>query len=352
MSATSSKPGRPRWLRYRVIVYLIVGLAAVDAVVARHVDLWQAYERHPYRDAMAKGRRQAWDLVVVGGSPAGYGLDADVLSGLRWQGHSLDRACNLGLVLGTTADVYHITERALVTPPRLLLYGITASDLNEDRIEPNGPRQLMRLADVVHWCRERPDTADWCVRHYLDERAQRVWQLYYYRNGIRCWAVDQLRHLVGSDAESDQLGSGNVDLHVATDERLDVLRAAGKVKDFFPFLDRYQIKTYLTYLHRLLDWGEQHHVPVVLVDLPVPADLEERLCPAQYAAYRTVLAEVEHTRGVRVLRASPDTVGLTDAHFADLIHLNGNGRARLSAWVRQALGAPETSEGHEDIRAE
>jgi hypothetical protein len=81
----------------------------------------------------------------------------------------------------------------------------------------------------------------------------------------------------------------------------------------------------------------------VLVDLPVSAELEEGICPRPFAAYRAVLDEVERTRGVRVLRATRGAVGLTDAQFCDLIHLNGEGKARLSAWVRRELTAIDSS---------
>jgi hypothetical protein len=328
----------PWWRRYRVVVYLVLGLAAIDAVVAHFAHVWRAFEQHPYREKVRACRAHPWDLVVVGGSPAAYAFDPGVLAGLRWQGHSLDQVYNLGLALATTAEVYHATVRGLPTPPRLLIYGVTASDLNDDRLEPNGPRQLMDLGDVVRWCRQRPDVADWCLRHFLDERRARLWKLYYYREGIRRWVVDQAGRLSQDHVLAAPLAPPVI-LNVDTSQRLDHLRAAGKVKNFFPFLERYHIGVYLIYLHWLLDWGERQGVPVVLVDLPVPEDLE-RLCPEPFATYRAALAQVEHTRGVRVLRASRDTLGLNDADFADLIHLNGRGKARLSAWVRQALTTP------------
>jgi hypothetical protein len=321
------------------LLYVALGLAAVDALVARFADVWRAYEEHPYREKLRACRAQPWDLVIVGGSPAAYALDPAVLAGLRWQGQPLDRVFNLGLMLGTTAEVYHATLRGLPTPPRLLLYGIAASDLNDDRVEPNGPRKLMNLGDAVRWCWQRPAFAGWCVRHFLDERCARLWKLYYYRCGISGWVADEAERIWSGQPPAAPRPPPLV-VKVDPTECLDQLRAAGKVKDDFPFLENYRIGAYLTYLHRLLDWGQQHGVPVVLVDLPVPADLEHR-CPEPFVAYRAVLADLERTRGVPILRASREAVGLTDAHFADLIHLNLWGKARLSAWVRQRLGAQE-----------
>jgi hypothetical protein len=363
MTVRESGVKHPRawWSRYRLLLYVVLGLAAIDVVIARFANVWRSYEPHPYRDHVRAVRNQRWDLVVVGGSPASYGFDPAMLSGLRWQGHSLERVYNLGLVLGTTAEVYHATKNILSRPPTLLLYGITASDLNDDRVEPNGPRHLMEMSDVVCWCWERPDAIDWCLRHYLDEHVQRLWQLYYYRNGIQRWAAEQTGRWWSGQAAKDSL-TALVHLNVNSGDRLDHLRAAGLVKDFFPFLDYYRIDAYLRYLHRLLDWCQERGTEVVLVDLPVPADLEERLCVKQFATYRATLAQVEKSRGVRVLRASRAAVGLTDAHFADLVHLNGIGKHRLSAWVRQALsdGSPtgthpivlESSDGPMDAPTE
>ena len=78
---------------------------------------------------------------------------------------------------------------------------------------------------------------------------------------------------------------------------------------------------------------------VILVDMPVSAELEEQRYPQAFAVYRAVLAEVARTRSVTVLRASRTAVGLNDEHFADLIHLNSRGAARLSAWLREQLTA-------------
>src|SRR5205823_1620332 len=99
------------------------------------------------------------------------------------------------------------------------------------------------------------------------------------------------------------------------------LKAAGVLGPPFHFLDRYRLGGHLSYLHRLLDWARARGVEVVLVDMPVSADLE-RLYPGEFALYRAALAAVEQARGVTVLRATRADVGLGDADFADQIHLN------------------------------
>ena len=60
-----------------------------------------------------------------------------------------------------------------------------------------------------------------------------------------------------------------------------------------------------------------------------------------------IVASAPRRRGwsvLSVLRASREAVGVTDADFADLIHLNASGTARLSAWLRQALADPSSSD--------
>ena len=82
----------------------------------------------------------------------------------------------------------------------------------------------------------------------------------------------------------------------------------------FEYLARYRTGSHLKYLHRLLDWAEANGVAVVLIDMPTTADLESRH-PAEFAEFRKVLAEVEAARGVCVLRATRESVGLGDRHF-------------------------------------
>jgi len=94
---------------------------------------------------------------------------------------------------------------------------------------------------------------------------------------------------------------------------------------------------YLASLDRMLERSALGGVPVVIVDLPVPADLDTRLFPDQFAAYRSALAKAAAARDVPVLWATRDAVELTDADCADLVHVNGNGAARLSRWVREAI---------------
>src|SRR5438128_2654383 len=89
----------PRWLahtvalmaRLRVFLYVLAGLILVDILVATQSTTWRAYAPIFYRDRVEACRRTHWDLVLIGGSPAMSGLDADLLCDAYWQGQSLHR---------------------------------------------------------------------------------------------------------------------------------------------------------------------------------------------------------------------------------------------------------------------
>jgi hypothetical protein len=345
--------GRARWwVRWRVVLYLLLGLAGLDVVVAAYRDVWNEFEPESYQTRLRACRRQAHDLVVVGGSPTMYGIDPGALTGISWHGRPLASAYNLGLALATSSEVWLAVEHGLAAPPRLLVYGIAITDLNEERVVPQGPRDLMDLRDLGRWVRGRPETALWCLRQALKDRPARLWKLYYHREGIRLWAAHHLNRLLpglcpqAAAEAADRLhyaaelrrGHGFIAPPYSPRHRLDCLKQAGaKEATFFPWLDNYRLGEHLADLHRLLDWTAGNGVPLVLVDMPVSADLEERLHPREFASYRRLLADLERSRKVRVLRPSRREVGLTNADFADLIHLNDRGAARLSRWLRGAL---------------
>ncbi len=345
------KPARG-WFRYRVLAYFVFGLAAVDLLVFLLRPVWQAYTPDDYRERVANCRRHPADLVVVGGSPVAEGVDPALLVGLPWHGRHLPRAFGLGLSGATTLEIRHAVRHALAaSPPQLLVYGITASDLNDSRLEPHGPRSLMDLADLRELAHDRPGVGSWAYRQVAREWLAHVWQLSCYRCGIRLWLVDHLDKfwpgLCPSAAAEARLGRY---YHAALQhedgfapqpewqaQRLDRLKAVNWPGKPFSYLDNYRLGENLADLHRLLDWAEARRVAVVLVDMPVTAELEEQRFPAVFARYRAALAEVGRSRGVPILSASRAAVELTDEDFADWIHLNAWGTARLSAWLRVQL---------------
>jgi hypothetical protein len=325
----------------------------MDLLVAANAGRWRDYAADPYRARLEACGGRPWDLVVVGGSPAMCGFDPAVLEGARWKGRPLDRVYNLGLPLATASEVSLAVEHGLRRPPpRLLVYGVSATDFNEDRVEPQGPRRLMDVGDVVRWSRGRPEAAGWCLRHFAEEHAERAWGLYYQRNAIRLWAAEQADRLwpgacpaAAAEARATREAAAGLrashGFQAATDnDRLDRLKAAGRIDaSSLPFMEHYRLDDagYLRCLGRLLATAGRRGVTVVLIDMPVPADLDVRLYPREYAAYRAALAAAARGRGVRLLSATRQAVGLTDADFSDLVHLNREGAARLSAWLRREL---------------
>jgi hypothetical protein len=336
--------------RNRTVVLFALLLIGTDLAVGRFAAVWEAHSPDDYAARLTGCAREPRDLVFVGGSPVAEGIDPDRIAGVTWHGKPLASAYAMGLSGGTTSDFYHAVIHGCPTPPRVLVYGITASDLNDSRHEPHGPYSLMTWSDLAGWVRLRPEAGEWAVRHFVQGRLQQASNLFRYRHGIRMWAATQAdRQIPGSCPESmreaDELreraealrtGNGYAPAWGFVTMRHDAAKAAGVGQKELPYLHKYRTGSHLKYLHRLIDWCEAGGVELVLLDMPVTADLEA-MYAAEFAEYRGRLAEVERDRGMRVIRATRAAVGLSDAHFADLIHMNRDGAARFSAWVRESL---------------
>lgn len=358
MDVRARPAGRIRRLwRFRLVLYVLLGFGALDAVIASQQSRWRRYDPDDYIERVSRCAREPRDLIVIGGSPVTEGIDPAALRGLQFGGSALDDVFNVALPGGTIAEFWHAIEHGLSAPPKLLVYGITASDLNDSRNEPHGPYSLMDWSDIADWVAARPRSAEWAVRHFARGRLTRLWQLYRYRNAIRMWATDcaegwwpdfapaaaaEMRQY-RAYAEAMQRPDGFAPNPGFRERRLDLLKAAGVRCDSFPFLDRYRIGEQTVYFERLLAWASAHAVPIVLVDMPVSRDLQDGLHATAFATYRTWLAGVEREKSLRVIRAHRDAVGLTDAEFADFIHLNSQGARRLSAWLRSRLDEPVSS---------
>jgi hypothetical protein len=180
------------WIRYRVLLYCLAGLIGLDLAVFCCRQVWRAYDPDDYRDRLENCRRHPADLVFVGGSPVRDGVDPAWFTGLRHKDEVLRTAYNLGLPGATTLEVWHAVKHGLAARPRLLVYGITATDLNDSRLEPHGPRTLMNAGDLLSLARRRPRAAAWCTRHYARDRLGRAWKLFYYRHALQLWFADCL----------------------------------------------------------------------------------------------------------------------------------------------------------------
>ncbi|MBN9519813.1 hypothetical protein J0H58_15030 [bacterium] len=336
--------------RNRTPVTFAVLLVVTDATVGRFATVWDRHSPDDYAARVIACAREPRDLVFVGGSPLAEGIAPDRVAGVVRGGRELKSVYAVGLSGATTSDVYHAVLRACPAPPRVLVYGLTATDLNDARHEPHGPHSLMTWGDLAGWVRLRPESAEWVTRHFVQGRAGRVSNLFHYRHGIRMWAACEAEAVLPGSSpetvrEADELreraellrtGSGYAPARGIAAGRYDAAKAAGFAPPGFPFLEKYRTGSHLKYLHKLIDWCAAGGTELILLDVPVTADLEARYAAA-FAEYRGRLADLERDRGVRVMRVTRETAGLTDAAFGDVIHLNRAGAARLSDRVRTEL---------------
>jgi hypothetical protein len=356
VTTIAATPAPPAHGRFRPLAWFLAGLFLVDATVVLFRDTWERHSPDDYAEKLKALQTRPRDFVLAGGSPVSEGLDPGVLANLSWRGVRLHDGYAIGLPGATTTETYHAVIHGCPTPPRLLIYGITASDLNDARHEPHGPYSLMTVGDWAEWVRSRPESAEWVTRHFVQGRLSRSWAVFRYRHGIRMWAAATAdRWFPGCCPETMneageglrysaalRNGNGYTPAEGFVNSRYDEAKAVGRELPPFGFLDKYRTGSHLKYLHKLTDWAESSGTDLVLLDMPVTADLEAKYAAA-LAEYRRRLAEFEAERGVTVLRADRDSVGLDDRHFGDLIHLNAIGARILSEWLRDRLSELDLS---------
>ncbi len=338
------------WQRNRAVVAFALLLIALDIAIGLFAPVWQRHSPDDYALRVEGCAKEPRDLVFIGGSPVAEGIDPERIRGAVWHGQPLNSVYAMGLSGGTTSDFYHAVLRGCPRPPRVLVYGMTASDINDSRHEPHGPYSLMTLGDVARWVKLRPEAGEWVIRHYATAKFGQVSSLFRYRHGMRMWAACEAdKRLPGSCPEtmseadelrerSDRLqhGNGYAPARGFASGNYAAVYAAGLAPTQFPYLAKYRTGSHLKYLHRLIDWCEARGVQLVLIDMPVTANLEA-MHAKEFVEYHTRLAEIERSRGIPVIRARRDAVGLSDAHFADLIHMNLDGAKRFSDWLANRL---------------
>lgn len=329
--------------RNRTLVWFLALLVLADLAIGQFSDTWQKHSPDDYALRVQSCARERRDLLILGGSPVAEGIDPARL-GVAGSVYAM------GLSGGTTSDFYHAVLRGCPAPPKVLAYGITATDLNDSRHEPHGPYSLMTPGDVARWVKLRPEAGEWVVRHYAQGKLGKASDLFRYRHGIRLWAATEADCLFPGSSpetirEADELrehaellltGNGYAPARGFVNMHYDQVKAAGLAAPSLPYLAKYRTGSHLKYLHALIDWCAANGVKLVLIDLPVTQDLET-IHATEFAEYRSRLVEVERDRGLKVIRATRDAVGLVDWHFADLIHLNKDGANRFSEWLRGRL---------------
>jgi hypothetical protein len=352
--------GRSRYRRLRGPLRVLLAFVLLDLAVLATAGVWARHSPDDYAARVDGCAREPRDAVFVGGSTVSEGIVPKEIVGARWNGEALRNWYAVGLPGGTTSEFYHAVKRACPRPPKLLVYGITASDLNDSRHEPHGPASLMTFGDTFDWAASRPDSREWVVRQYVSAKVSRVSSLWRYRHGIRMAAADRFEEWFpgacsASAKEARELrdyadaladGDGYAPAAASVQQRYDHVKEVNGELPPFRFLDNYRTGSHRQYLHRLIRWAADNTVSLVLVDMPVTADLEGKHAAA-FAEYRTLLAEEEEQRGLTVIRAHRDIVGITNAGFADTIHLNGVGAIVLSRWLKGKLdeiGRPGTTD--------
>jgi hypothetical protein len=336
--------------RWRAVLSCVLTLVLVEVGVRLAQPTWNEHSPDEYAERVNGCARQQRDLIFVGGSPIAEGINPDHLGAITWQGSALNDVYCVGLSGGTTSDIYFGTRSACPQPPKVLVYGMTASDINDSRHEPHGVHSLLSWNDVQDWRVTRPEAAEWVTRHYAKDRALNLWASGQNAHAMRLWAAVQLASVVPSacpetvaEAQRQRLQhrdlttkSGYVPTPWFASRQYDQMKAGGWVQPPFEYLARYKTGSHLKYLERLLDWAEESDVTVVLVDMPTTADLQARH-PAEFAEYRSRLTQMCQRRGIRLLSANQQSTGLEDCHFADLIHLNRAGSDVLSRWMGDEL---------------
>jgi hypothetical protein len=354
-----AKRDGPRWrrglrlaIRFRILLYVALLLWGLGRFAAWHTDFLDLYSPVFYRDRLAYCRANEWDLAIVGGSPTMCAVDAELLAGLCYRGNALPKAINLGLPLATVVEVCHGVEHGLSDhPPKLLVYCVAPTDLNGNRFEPQGARHLMGVSDALRWSRLRPEKIRWLVEHAGRERSWETWPLAYHAEAIRLAAAEwmeerwpdfcpeaaaQARENVARSAVLRSPRGLAPAGDVASDSRYSYLRASGRPIPAMPWLEAYDPEGHLPYLNLLLDWGETHRVPIILVELPFVSDIETTYA-AELAAFRRVLQTTAAKRNVTLLQPTRGELGIDDADFADQPHLNADGMCKFSRWLRRAL---------------
>ncbi len=146
MNPPTADPVPPPRGRLRPALWLLVGLVLVDLVVVYFRDTWEQHSPDDYKEKLEACRSRPRDFVIAGGSPVSEGLIPSLVAGVEWRGTELQDGYQIGLSGATTSETYHAVLHGCPTPPRLLVYGITASDIATAGL---GVRRAMVLGQIL-----------------------------------------------------------------------------------------------------------------------------------------------------------------------------------------------------------
>jgi hypothetical protein len=267
MTPPESPLAPPRTRRGRVLLWSAALLVACDFLVGAFDSTWNKYSPDEYALRVEGCAKEPRDIVFAGGSPVAEGIDPDIIGHLMWHGREVGNYSGFGLSGGTTSDIYFGLRHACPTAPKVLVYGCTASDLNDSRHEPHGVQSIMTRSDVEDWRRTRPEAGEWVARHYIKGKLAKASALYEHRFGIRMGTASACERLSpGSCPESAAEAQRQRDLDEALHtgcgfaptkyyryRRYDHWKEAGWVAPPFAYLANYKTGSHLKYLHRMLE---------------------------------------------------------------------------------------------------
>jgi len=98
-------------------------------------------------------------------------------------------------------------------------------------------------------------------------------------------------------------------------------------------------------LEQTLQLCRQHHIHVVLYEMPISPVLRTKMPPAVYKEFYDVVGKLADAYGVPFYRADALNLRLGDEHFADVVHMNRDGATPLTHALNQKIILPPASAG-------
>ncbi|MGL6074686.1 MAG: hypothetical protein ACRC8S_11040 [Fimbriiglobus sp.] len=327
---------------WKPVLALAMALVLIDIGIRLNADLWERHSPDDYSARIDGCAKETRDFVIIGGSPVSEGLIPGEIKGVRFRNETLSNGYAVGLPGGTLTDMYYAVRHACPTAPKVLIYGVSMTDMNDSRNEPHGPYSIYNFSDLHDLSATRPEATSWNARKFAEGQARCIWAAFRYRHGLRMAASYALHGEVAKEAQqlrdyADAMpaGQGYAPAPWFVEARYDLRKQAKAPMAPFEFLAKYKLGSHAKYLPKLVEWCQAHNTQLVLVLMPMTQDLETKYA-AEYAQFQA-LRPSWNWPGVVTLDTHRDRVGLTDADFADIIHLNGTGAKKLSRWVRREL---------------
>jgi hypothetical protein len=339
MTTTSPEPTRGL-RRFRPLLWWLAAWLALDITARCFHDIPARHSPDDYAERIQGCAKEPRDFVILGGSPVSEGLDPDLVAGFSLRGTPMTNGYAVGLPGGTTTDMYYAWRHATPTPAKVVIYGVSLSDMNDARSEPHGPYSIYTAHDMRDLVATRPEASFWNGKRYLEGNARQLSAIFRDRHGWQMAATE----LMGDTPEAAGLrryaealrnGRGYAPADFFVNKNYAERKRTGDSFAPFEFLNKYRLGSHAKYLPRMVAECETLGTQLVILLMPMTMDLETKY-PVAMQAFRDDRATWNFP-GVIILDAHRDAVKLDDDDFADIIHLNGQGAKKLSRWTHDAL---------------